>query len=175
MYHIRTNATSPEYSVGRPKMMTVDGRTYTAEGEANSRMVSPSFMVASMLGETAVPMDRDGYIVPKEGGLYPLAQRQCEQYVETHFEDLNNNGTWEEGEPVIHYDNWRLPTKAEIELIAKYQNNSRAIDYLLPGQTYYCASIVDGVYSAETVLSDPIEGASRSGYYMRCVRDVYED
>jgi hypothetical protein len=156
-------------------MMDVDGRIYTAEGEANSRMVSPSFMIASMLGETQVPYDRDGYIVPKEGGLYPLAQRQCEQYVETHFEDLNNNGTWEEGEPVIHFNDWRLPTKAEIELIAKYQNNSRAIDFLLDGETYYCASIVAGEYSAETVLSNPIEGATKGGYYMRCVRDVYED
>ena len=176
MYHIRTNTTSSEYIVGRPKMMTVDGREYTAEGEGNSRMVSPSFMIASMLGETRVPYDRgDGYIVPKEGGLYPIAQRQCEQYVETTFEDTNNNGIWEEGEPVTHYDNWRLPTKAEIELIAKYQNNSRAIDNVLTGQTYYCASIVEGSYSAETVLSDPIDGAAVSGYYMRCVRDVYED
>jgi hypothetical protein len=175
MYHIRTNTTSSEYNIGRPKMMDVDGRIYTAEGEANSRMVSPSFMIASMLGETQVPYDRDGYIVPKEGGLYPLAQRQCEQYVETHFEDLNNNGTWEEGEPVIHFNDWRLPTKAEIELIAKYQNNSRAIDFLLDGETYYCASIVAGEYSAETVLSNPIEGATKGGYYMRCVRDVYED
>ena len=175
MYHIRINTTSTEYNIGRPEMMTVDGRTYTAEGEKNSKMVSPSFMVASMLGETAVPKDRDGYVVPKEGGLYPLAQRQCEQYVETRFEDTNKNGIWDEGEPVIHYSDWRLPTKAEIELIARYQNNSRAIDFLLDGETYYCASIVAGEYSAETVLSAPIEGATRSGYYMRCVRDVYEE
>lgn len=172
MYHIRTTITSDEYIIGKPNMITIDGRTYTAEGEANSRMVSPSFMVASMLGETAVPTDRDGYIVPKEGGLYPLAQRQCEQYVETHFEDVNGNGTWEEGEPVTHYNDWRLPTKAEVALIAKYQNDSRAMDYLLPGETYYCASTVSGVYSAETVLSDPIKGATKTGYYMRCVRDV---
>ena len=172
MYHIRTTVTSDDYIIGKPNMITVDGRTYTGEGEANSRMVSPSFMVASMLGESSVPKDRDGYIVPKEGGLYPLAQRQCEQYVETHFEDVNGNGTWEEGEPVTHYNDWRLPTKAEVALIAKYQNDSRAMDYLLPGETYYCASAVSGVYTAETVLSDPIEGATKEGYYMRCVRDV---
>ena len=172
MYHIRTTVTSDEYIIGKPNMITIDGRTYTGEGEANSKMVSPSFMVASMLGETAVPKDRDGYIVPKEGGLYPLAQRQCEQYVETHFEDTNGNGTWEEGEPVIHYDDWRLPTKAEVALIAKYQRNSRAMDNLLPGETYYCASIKEGEYSAATVLSDKIEGATKGGYYMRCVRDV---
>ena len=175
MYHIRINTTSTEYNIGRPAMMTIDGRTYTAEGEKNSQMVSPSFMVASMLGETAVPKDRDGYVVPKEGGLYPLAQRQCEQYVETRFEDTNKNGIWDEGEPVTHYDDWRLPTKAEIELIARYQNNSRAIDFLLDGETYYCASIVEGEYSAETILSAPIAGATRNGYYMRCVRDVYEE
>ena len=172
MYHIRTTVTSDEYIIGKPNMITIDGRTYTGEGEVNSRMVSPSFMVASMLGETAVPKDRDGYVVPKEGGLYPLAQRQCEQYVETHFEDTNGNGTWEEGEPVTHYNDWRLPTKAEVALIAKYQKNSRAMDYLLPGETYYCASSVSGVYTAETVLSDPLEGAAQAGYYMRCVRDV---
>lgn len=175
MYHIRTTVTSDEYIIGKPNMITIDGRTYTGEGEANSRMVSPSFMVASMLGETSVPKDKDGYIVPKEGGLYPLAQRQCEQYVETHFEDTNGNGTWEEGEPVTHYDDWRLPTKAEVALIARYQKNSRAMDYLLPGKTYYCASTVSGEYSANTVLSDPIEGAINAGYYMRCVRDVKPD
>ena len=172
MYHIRTTITSDEYIIGKPNMITIDGRTYTGEGEANSRMVSPSFMVASMLGETAVPKDRDGYIVPKEGGLYPLAQRQCEQYVETSFEDVNGNGTWEEGEPVTHYNDWRLPTKAEVALIAKYQKNSRAMDYLLPGETYYCASSVSGEYTPETVLSDPIDDATNKGYYMRCVRDV---
>ena len=173
MYHIRTTITSDEYIIGKPNMITIDGRTYTGEGEANSRMVSPSFMVASMLGETQVPKDRnDGYIIPDEGGLYPLAQRQCEQYVETSFEDTNGNGTWEEGEPVTHYNDWRLPTKAEVALIQKYQDNSRAMDYLMPGETYYCASTVSGVYTAQTVLSDPVESAKNKGYYMRCVRDV---
>jgi hypothetical protein len=176
MYHIRTNATSSEYIIGRPKMMNIDGRLYTAEGIANSRMVSPSFMVASMLGETFLPNDRgDGYIIPKRSGLYTIAQRQCEQYVETHFEDANNNGVWDEGEIVTHFNDWRLPTKAEIDLIVKYQNNSRAIDFLLPGEYYYCASTVYGNPSDDSVVSDKIPGATKYGYYMRCVRDVYED
>ena len=175
MYHIRTNATSSKYSVGRPKMETVDGRTYTAEGVANSRMVSPSFMIASQLGTTEVPVNRDKYVVPKAPGMYPLAQHHCEQYAEAYFEDEDGDGRYDEGENVVHLTDWRLPTKAEIELIAEYQSNSRAIDLLLTGKTYFCASTVPGVFTNETILSEEIPDATLAGYYIRCVRDVYED
>lgn len=175
MYHIRINSTSSKYSIGRPKMETVDGRTYTAEGEANSRMVSPSFMIASQLGTTDVPQNRDSYVVLRAGGMYPLAQNHCEQYAEAYFEDENGDGRYDEGEKVVHLNDWRLPTKAEIELIAEYQANSRAIDVLLTGKTYFCASTISGVSTDATVLSDEVPGATLNGYYIRCVRDVYED
>ena len=175
MYHIRTNSTSSKYNIGRPKMETVDGRTYTAEGEANSKMVSPSFMIASQLGTTEVPQNRDSYVVLRAAGMYSLAQNQCEQYAEAYFEDEDGDGRYDEGEKVVHLTDWRLPTKAEIELIAEYQANSRAIDVLLTGKTYFCASTIAGGITDATVLSDEIPGATLNGYYIRCVRDVYEE
>lgn len=182
MYQIRTNSTSSEYSLGRPALVDKNGNpshevngAYTAEGEANSRMVSPSFMIASQLGATKVPQNRNHYDVPLADGMYVMARRHCEQYVETYFEDLDGDSFYDEGEKVVYLKDWRLPTRAEIDLIIKYQQNSRAMDLLLTGETYFCASTVEGTYSDDTILSSKVPGATQKGYYMRCVRDVYED
>jgi hypothetical protein len=183
MYHIRTSTTSPEYSLGRPKLVDINGnpttdveRGDTQEGPANARMVSPSFMVASQLGGTNVPANRDHYVVPKAVGMYTFAKRQCREYVETTYEDLNGNMKYDDGEPVTHYHDWRLPTKAEIELIIKLQRNTRAIDQVLNGKTYFCASLNPDSYENEDdILSGEVENWTSDGYYMRCVRDVYED
>lgn len=183
MYHIRTSTTSPEYSLGRPKLVDINGnpttdveRGDTQEGPANARMVSPSFMVASQLGGTNVPANRDHYVVPQAVGMYTFAKRQCREYVETTYEDLNGNMKYDDGEPVTHYHDWRLPTKAEIELIIKLQRNTRAIDQVLNGKTYFCASLNPDSYENEDdILSGEVENWTSDGYYMRCVRDVYED
>lgn len=182
MYQIRINSTSSEYSLGRPVMVDDNGNpssdangSYTAEGEANSRMVSPSFMVASQLGATRVPQNRDHYDVPLASGMYAMARRHCEQYVETHYEDANGNNVYDDGEKVVYLKDWRLPTRAEIDMIIKFQQNSRAMDVLLTGETYFCASTVKGTYADETILSNKVPGATQKGYYMRCVRDIYAE
>ena len=178
MYHIKTTTVSNDYVIGYPDLVDVNGNVinsvegYTAEGEANSRKVSPSFMVASQLGETILPKNEHHYVMPGAGGIYTYAKEQCKEYVETNYTDLNNNNQWDEGEPVTHYNDWRLPTKAEVEMIINYQENSRVMDMLMNGEYYYCASSLKGVYDENTVLSSKIENPQKTGYYMRCVRDV---
>ena len=178
MYHIKTTTVSNDYVIGYPDLVDVNGNVinsvegYTAEGEANSRKVSPSFMVASQLGETILPKNEYHYVMPGAGGIYTYAKEQCKEYVETNYTDLNNNNQWDEGEPVTHYNDWRLPTKAEVEMIINYQENSRVMDMLMNGEYYYCASSLKGVYDENTVLSSKITNPQKTGYYMRCVRDV---
>ena len=88
---------------------------------------------------------------------------------------MNDNHEYDPGEPVYHYHDWRLPTKAEVEYIVKHQEISRAMDKVLYAQKYFHASIDSNLYNEETLLSEEIAGydTSHKGYYMRCVRDAY--
>lgn len=179
MYQIRTTVTSSEYVIGIPKYVDMNGNPtdivdngYTAESPSNARMVSPLFMVASQLGETNVPTNRDGYVVPVEEGMYVFSKRQCREYVEASYEDENHNGKYDKGEPVTHYHDWRLPTKAEMDLIIRYQTGSRVMDRVLTGEHYFCASKDPNNYNSSTVFSNTVPGWTDTGYYMRCVRDV---
>ena len=184
MYHVRVTATSNEYTVGAPRLMDEDGkptndreRGYTLESEDNARLVSPSFMVASQLGESILPTQEHNYVMPGIEGFYYYAKRQCQEYVETRYEDENGNGKYDAGEPVYHYNDWRLPTKAEIDYIIKHQDTSRAMDKVMYAQYYYIASTKPGVYTEETLLSNQIPNydTKYTGWYMRCVRDAFKE
>ena len=183
MYHIKSTIStlSSNYTLGWPEMKDENGRKYTAEGESNSKKVSPSFMVASHLGSTDVPKDRyysDGrlqYDVPEAPGMYPLAKRQCEQYVEAIYVDENKDGIYTPNvDPITHYSDWRLPTKAELEIIDKYQESSRAMDQVLNKESYFCASQIPGVYNNSTILYNRGRNHPEQikDYHIRCVRDV---
>lgn len=182
MYHVRVTSTSNEYIIANPQMMDENGnptdnrdRGFTMEGDINSRIVSPSFMVASQLGESSLPKNEYHYVIPGIEGIYYYAKRQCQEYVEARYEDLNDNNNYDPGEPVYHYNDWRLPTRAEIEYIVKHQEISRAMDKVLYAQKYFHASVSSNLYNEETLLSEEIAGydTSHTGYYMRCVRDAY--
>lgn len=182
MYHVRVTSTSNEYIIANPQLMDENGnpindrgRGYTMEGDINARIVSPSFMVASQLGESILPTNEHHYVVPGIEGIYYYAKRQCQDYAEARYDDLNGNNEYDAGEPVYHYNDWRLPTRAEIEYIVKHQETSRAMDKVLYAQKYFHASIDPDVYTAETLLSEEIPNydTSHLGYYMRCVRDAY--
>ncbi len=198
MYHIRVTTTSDKYTVAIPKLMDEDGnlttnreRGYTMESEDNARTVSPSFMVASQLGESILPKNEHHYVVPGLQGIYYYAKRQCQEYVEARYDDLNESGEYEPGEPVYHYHDWRLPTAAEIEYIIEHQDISRAMDKVLYGQYYYQASTKKDVYDETTLISREVPGwiylpelypdedwkedQSYKGWYMRCVRDAFKE
>lgn len=143
MYHVRITASSGDYTVGRPKM-TEEG--ITDPGTDNAELVSPSFMIASQLGAV--------YTISS----VEMAASHCKQYVEV-YKDKQTGET-------VHLQDWRLPTKAELEIIIKFQyKDNAAMDEVLAGKHYY---------SASGVVDNP-EGSSTSGSTaIRCVRDAYE-
>lgn len=172
MYHVRVMATSPEYTVGIPKL---DAEGYTLSSEDNAKLVSPSFMIASRLGaiystygglqeiDDEEDSDKDG--VPDRREIF---NEHCKNYVEVYFEDADGDHTWDQGEREVHYDDWRLPTEAEIQIIISLQGTATesapAIDYLLNGRYYMSAS--GPVYNSK---------ANQSGNEsaIRCIRDAY--
>ena len=87
--------------------------------------------------------------------IYPV-RTHCQQYVEV-YKDKDGNK--------VVLDDWRLPTRAELEIIIKYQYSSAAMDEVIRRQGYWCA---DGGQVTNT------QGASGNGY-LRCVRDAYKD
>lgn len=91
-----------------------------------------------------------------------LYAEHCKQYVEVYDPD-NNPDT----DNAIHYNDWRLPTKAELEIIYRFQGEEgdtdvAAIDYLLNAGAYYSAS-------------GPVTNPSNNmtGQSVRCIRDAY--
>lgn len=143
MYHVRITATSGEYTLGRPRM--IDGKT--DGGKDNEVLVSPSFMIASQLG--AVNSNACKSV--------EMAASHCKQYVETYKD--------KEGK-VHHVKGWRLPTKAEIAIIMKFQKKEDAIDVVLSGNQYWCASGCVKTSTGEIISS--------TGSPVRCIRDAYD-
>ena len=117
-----------------------------ADGYSSDNVVSPAFMIASQLGAIYTK-----YLNKED------APGHCKTYREV---DVNGK----------KYDNWRLPTAAEIKFIADFQKESfrtndneekKPIKTVLTGQYYYT---MDGK-SIDT-------GMSYSGTAIRCVRDL---
>lgn len=151
MYHVHITTTpkvgNVTYRLGYPKM--TDG--VTDSGTENSTIVSPSFMIASQLG-TVQPT-----------GNLTIAAENCKNYVEVTNAIFDSNGNVTNQNEVRTYNDWRLPTRAEIEIIKKYQNMSNsAIDVVLSGRYYWAA---DGAVDVGGTV-DNYPGA------IRCVRDV---
>jgi hypothetical protein len=143
MYHVHVTATSSKYIVARPRL---DARGYTESSPENTQLVSPSFMIASQLGATQSP----------DGGV-AQAKSHCEQYIE-----VASDGTV--------YDDWRLPTAAEIDIIIKHQDISDAMAVVLSGPEYYCAYNTD---SQGNVVYTKATGKSGTQKAVRCIRDAY--
>ena len=159
-YHIRVMASSVKYTLGRPR---IDENGYTASDEENAKLVSPSFVIASRLGA----------VYSTSGGLSNLDLDEklivfadhAKNYVEV--DDIDDA---KDPNRVVVYDNWRLPTKAELEIIIELQGedgqDAEAIDNLLNGAYYMSAS--GPVYNPKHSSS-----SSSNDVAIRCVRDVY--
>lgn len=150
MYHVHVTATSSQYIVAVPRL---EGG-YTESSEDNSKLVSPSFMIASQLGATMTP-----------SGGFEQAKRHCEQYIEVTAVDYDGDG-----KPEI-YDDWRLPTAAEIDIIIQHQDISDAMAVVLTGQAYYCSW--NGVNNRGEVQYLKTTGKSGGQNAVRCIRDAY--
>lgn len=117
-----------------------------ADGYSSDNVVSPAFMIASQLGAIYTK-----YLTKEDAPIH------CKTYREVGF-----NGK--------KYDNWRLPTAAEIKFIADFQKESfktnnnvekKPVKTVLTGQYYY------------TMDGGQIDtGMSNSGIAIRCVRDL---
>lgn len=111
MYYVQITASSEEYTLGKPR---IDREGYADKGVDNAVLVSPSFMIASQLGASGTATN------------ITMAKEHCKYYVE-----VAEDGTV--------YDDWRLPTRAEIGIINKFQYQSDAIDEILSAMSYWCA------------------------------------
>lgn len=166
-YKVRVMASSKDYILARPN---IDEYGYTAGDDNNAKLVSPSFVIASRLG--AVLSTYSGLSgMSAEKKLVVFADH-CKNYVEV--EDVNDDGRTK-GEV---YDNWRLPTEAELNIIMKLQGgdgeNADAIDFLLNGGYYMSAS--GPVFNPKNTsgVSQANDKWSVNDVAIRCVRDAYE-
>ena len=145
MYHVQITSSSGKYTIGIPKQ---DANGFTDDGEDNAELVSPSFMIASQLGATQPPTSVE------------QAERHCREYVEVHDPDNDPNT-----DNAIHYDNWRLPTRAEVQIIIDFQYvPNAAMDEVLSGSYYW---------SATGQVHNPGSDDDGTQSAVRCIRDVY--
>ena len=165
-YHVRVMASSDEYTVGRPAL---DEYGYTAGDVDNAKLVSPSFVIASRLG--AVLSTYSGLSNMTNDKKLVVFADHCKNYVEV--DDVNDD----KKDPVEVHDNWRLPTKAELEIIINLQGTSGqkadAIDFLLNGAYYMSAS--GPVYNSKNSdKTNPIANPMNAkDVAIRCVRDAF--
>ncbi len=134
MYHVVITSTSGDYQLGRPIMSEdTDNKDIVDPNNLdNDKLVSPSFMLASQLGNSSTISWED-------------AKNQCKNYVEVGI-----NGEV--------YDDWRLPTAAEINIIIKYQTDTNV-------NTKDDRAVMDYVLNYEG-QSNPDYWVSRSNYFM---------
>ena len=162
VYNLHLTSTSDRYRLGIPQ---TDSNGYTVNTADNNKLVSPSLMVASQLGCT------------KAWGNRSEVELHCKQYVEKTASG-------------VVYDDWRLPTRAEMEVLTYYQRPGSAADVnpsvvkqTFRANWYWCA---DGVYKNPYGISEydfgSESGVDWGGYgtsssqpAVRCVRDVKAD
>ena len=137
MYFVRITKTSNEYVLSVPAM---DKDGYTESSPENNKLVAPAFMIASQLGTVSPQRFND-------------AKEHCKQYAEKSLA----------GEV---YDDWRLPTEAELEIIDKYQNTTGSvIDEVLGGKYYWAAS-------GKAYETQEGSDGEKDNDYIRCIRTV---
>lgn len=168
MYHVVVTSTSEDYVLARPIM---NGDVVDPNRPDNNSFVSPSFMLASQLGNSSTV-------------TWKTAQEQCRDYVEVAVD--------ENGSETV-YDDWRLPTAAEIGILIRYQSDDRVntgdedgvMSHILnyseapeadrkSNPFYWVSSSNTYVEVHETFDSNNhVKTANNNEYRVRCVRDVY--
>lgn len=144
MYIIQVSSTKDsKYNIAHPN---IDKST----GYTNDEVVSPAFMIASQLGA-----------VLSTNFNQSRAKTHCETYREVK----------KENDKQVIYDDWRLPTKTEIQFIVDFQQESyknnkgktkQPIKPVLEGANYY-------TLNNETVATGVESG---NEVFVRCVRDL---
>lgn len=153
MYFVTITQTDDDYTLARP---ILDSNGYTLGTPENTEYVSPTFMLASRLGTVSAMS-------------YSNAQIHCQKYVEVTMDG-------------VVLDDWRLPTRKELEIIQQYQittpdvmDEVLALSYWDDVTRYWGAG---GYYrTAYSGASDPVgewtsSTSTNSSVWARCVRDV---
>jgi len=144
---VQITAASSVYRIGYPQM---DENGYTAEGDDNAKLVSPSFMIASQLGTT----DKTGPEGTNNANIEKEVKEHCNKYIEVEGSFTNK----------VVYNDWRLPTPAELDIIAKFQKeDNSAVNEILVSKEYWSSN------GKHQVRDDP---NASEGTRIRCVRDV---
>lgn len=166
MYLVQISSTSNQYTVARPKMTGTGVGSVTAWGEENNRLVSPTFMLASNLGNI--------------GDVnWAKAQDNCKYYVEYSIYTIDkadrlNGKTYDEYGHRC-FDDWRLPTYAELQIIAGYQTTqSEVMDKVLTDD-YYWAADTNTYLKTNKPTVEEIPSSTGSDGKVRCIRDVTPD
>lgn len=167
MYLVQISSTSEKYTVARPKMTGTGVGSVTALGEENNRLVSPAFMLASNLGNI--------------GDVnWVKAQDNCKYYVEHSIYTVEKADRLEgknyDGKGHRCFDDWRLPTYAELQIIAGYQSTQTVVmDSVLTDDYYWAADKYTYLITAAPKPTDnqiPTGTDSKSDGKVRCIRDV---
>lgn len=138
MYFVRITKTSNEYVLSVP---AVDADGYTESSSKNNQLVAPAFMIASQLGTVT-------------NQYFSSAKEHCKQYAEKSLA----------GEV---YEDWRLPTEAELKIIEKYQGvDGSVIDIVLGGKYYWAAS------GKRVFISSGDNAPDSDKAFIRCIRTV---
>ena len=143
MYLVQITSTSGGHTVARPATTTENGQLITVSDSENNKLLSPLFMLASQLGTVS------------SGLSWNSAKDQCKYYVEVvKYEDGTTH----------RFDDWRLPTEAELSILADYQKlYPEVLAEVLRG-SYYWTALQGTKYS--------VPNPSSSGTGARCIRDV---
>lgn len=166
MYLVQISSTSNQYTVARPKMTGTGVGSVTALGEENNRLVSPTFMLASNLGNI--------------GDVnWAKAQDNCKYYVEYSIYTIDKadrlNGKTYDEYGHRRFDDWRLPTYAELQIIAGYQTTqSEVMDKVLT-DVYYWAADTNTYLETNRPTVEEIPSSTGSDGKVRCIRDVTPD
>lgn len=152
MYFVRITKTSDKYVLSVPAM---DKDGYTESSPENNKLVAPAFMIASQLG-TVYPQ------------RFNDAKEHCKQYAEKSLDGQV-------------YEDWRLPTEAELLIIDYYQGDDNSvIDRVLAGDKYWAASgdvmatnEEEDWWGNVTWENGEIKEADyNENHYIRCIRTV---
>lgn len=152
MYFVRITKTSDKYVLSVPAM---DADGYTESSSENNKLVAPAFMIASQLG-TVYPQ------------RFNDAKEHCKQYAEKSLDGQV-------------YEDWRLPTEAELLIIDYYQGDDNSvIDRVLAGDKYWAASgnvmatnEEEDWWGNVTWKNGEIKEADdNETHYIRCIRTV---
>lgn len=146
MYLVQITSTSKEYIVARPATEMDKGQLVTVSSQENNRLVSPFFMLASQLGTVKSIQG---------GGTWQGVRDHCKYYVEVvEYSDKT----------IRTFNNWRLPTEAELSVIANYQKTQPDVMDLVLGGKWYWTALENAKYT--------VPDGTLNATGVRCIRDV---